>query len=136
MQNTYTLLPLITVAHTSTSSSSTEHQTLELMHTGQDPAAKQGKHRTPIQTTVDELRELVEHFRALNFKGRDRFFQCIIINIPPVTRTHSNAVGRGRPAASMTTMQAGKEAQQDTRGDQNAVVNAAATEGSVRQPVL
>jgi len=107
-QNTYTSLPLITVARTSTSSSSVEHQTSGSTLTGQDPTAEQGKHRTPIQTTVDKLRELVEHFRALNFEGRDCFFQCIVTNIPP-TRARSNAVGRGRPTASMTTTQAGKE---------------------------
>jgi len=106
------------------------------MHTGQDPAAEQGEHRTPIQTTVDELGELVECFRALNFEGRDHFFQRIITNIPPITRACSNAVGRGRPTASMMTTQAGKKAQQDTRGDQNAVVDAATAEGSVRQPLL
>jgi len=135
-QNTYTSLPLITVAHMSTSLSFAEHQTLESTHTGQDPAAKQGEHRTPIQTIVDELRELVECFRALNFEGRDHFFQCIVTNIPPITRARLNAVERGRPAASTMTMQAGKEAQQDARGNQNAVVDAAAAEGSVWQPIL
>src|SRR6266850_7349099 len=93
-QDITTTHPLITVAHMSTSLSSGEPQTLESMHTGQGLAAKEGEHRSPIQTTVDDLRELVERFRTLNFEGRDEFFQRVITTIPPVTRTRSNAVGR------------------------------------------
>jgi len=135
-QNTNTSLPLTTAALMSTSLSSTEHQTLGSAHTSQVPAAKQGKHRTPIQTTVNKLGELVECFRALNFKGRDHFFHQIITTIPPITRSCGNAVGRGRPIASVLPMQASQKAQQDTRRDQDAVVDAAATEGSVWQPLL
>jgi len=103
-QNTSTLLPLITVAHTSTSSSSVEPQTLGSMLTGRDPTAEQGEHRTPIQTTVDKLGELVRCFKALNFKGQDRFFNHIITTIPPITRARSNVVGRRRPTAGMMMM--------------------------------
>jgi len=131
MQNTNTSLPLITAAYMSTSSSSVGHQMLGLTHTGQVPAAKQGEHRTLIQTIVDELGELIKCFRTLNFKGRDCFFHCVITTIPPIIRALSNAVGRGRPTASTPTMQASKEAQQDTRRDQDAMVDAATTEGSV-----
>jgi len=63
-QDTTTMLPLTTAAHTSTSLSSEEHQTSESTHTGQELAAKEGKHRSPIQTTVDDLGELVECFRC------------------------------------------------------------------------
>jgi len=45
-------------------------------------------------------------------------------------------VGRRRPTAGTTTMQAGEEAQQDTRRNQNVVMDAAATERLVQQPVL
>ena len=135
-QNTSTLLPLITVACTSTSSSSMEPQTSGSMPTGRDPTSEQGEHRTSIQTTVDELGELVRCFEALNFEGQGHFFDHIITTIPPVTRAHSNAVGRRRPAAGTTMMQAGKEAQQDTRRNQDVVVDAAAAEGPVWQPVL
>jgi len=112
-----------------------EPQTSGSTLTGPGATAEQGEHRTPIQTTVDKLRELVERFRALNFKGRDQFFQRIITNIPPITRVCSNAVGRGRPTASTTTTMASEEAQQDTRRDQDAVVDVATTERSVWQPV-
>jgi len=79
------------------------------MHTGQGLAAEEGEHRSPIQTTSDNLGELVERFRALNFEGRDEFFQRIVIAIPPVTRTRSNAVGRRRPAAGAPSPQIGTE---------------------------
>jgi len=106
------------------------------MHTGQGLAAEEGEHRSPIQTIGDDLGELVEHFWALNFEGRDEFLQCIITTIPPVTRTHSNAVGRGGPAAGMPLLQIGTETQQNAGRNQDAVVDAAAAEGSIRQPVL
>jgi len=109
---------------------------LESTHTGQELAAEEGEHRPSIQTTVDELGELVEHFQALNFEGRDQFFQHIITTIPPITRAHSDAVGRRRPTAGMPSMQAGKETQQNAGGNQDVVVDAATTEGSVRQPIL
>jgi len=48
------------------------------IHTGQDLAAEEDRHRPSLQTTVDKLGELVERFRALTFNGRDRFFQHII----------------------------------------------------------
>jgi len=130
------MLPLATAAHMSTSLSSEEHRTSESTHTGQELAAEEGKHRSSIQTTVDKLGDLVERFWALNFEGRDQFFQCIVTTIPPITRAHSDAVGRRRPAAGMPSMQASKETQQDARRNQNAVVDAAAAERSVRQPVL
>src|SRR6266850_2608112 len=135
-QDITTTLPLITAAHTSTSLSSGEPQTSESTHTGQELAAKEGEHRSPIQTTIDDLRELVECFQALNFEGRDEFFQCIVTTIPPITRTCSNAVGRRGPAAGMPSPQIGMETQQNTRRNQDAVVDAAAAEGSVWQPVL
>src|SRR6267142_2406669 len=120
----------------STSLSSGEPQTSESTHTGQGLAAKEGEHRSPIQTTIDDLRELVECFWALNFEGRDQFFQRIITTIPPITRTRSNAVGRRGPAAGTSSTQAGKETQQNARRNQDAVVDATVTERSVRQPVL
>src|SRR6267142_6150798 len=135
-QDITTTLPLITVAHMSTSLSSGEHQTSESTHTGQELAVEEGEHRSLIQTTVDNLGELVECFQALNFKGRDQFFQRIVTTIPPVTRTRSNAVGRREPAAGMPSPQIGTETQQNTRRNQDAVVDAATAEGSVRQPVL
>jgi len=101
--------PITTAAHTSTSISSGEHQTLESIRTGQELAAEEGEHRSSIQTTVNELGELVERFWALNFEGRDQFFQRIITTIPPITRACSDAVGRRRPAAGMPSMQAGEE---------------------------
>src|SRR6267142_261637 len=135
-QDITTTLPLITAAHTSTSLSSGEPQMSELMHTGQGLAAEEGEYRSPIQTTIDDLGELVECFRALNFEGRDEFFQRIVTTIPPVTRTCSNAVGRRRPAAGMPSPQIGMETQQNTGRDQDAVVDAAAAERSVWQPIL
>src|SRR6266850_2170542 len=135
-QDITTTLPLITAAHTSTSLSSGELQTSESTHTGQGLAAEEGEHRSPIQTTSNDLGELVECFRALNFEGRDEFFQCIVTTIPPVTQTRSNAVGRRRPAAGMPSPQIGTETQQNTGRDQDAVVDAAAAERSVQQPVL
>src|SRR6266850_12150 len=130
------MLPLITVAHTSTSLSSGEPQTSESMHTGQGLAAEEGEHRSPIQTTGDDLGELVECFRALNFEGRDEFFQHIITTIPPVTRTCSNAVGRRRPAAGTPSPEIGMETQQNAGRNQDAVVDAATIEGPIWQPVL
>jgi len=130
------MLPLITVAHMSTSLSSGEHQMSELMPTGQELAAEEGEHRSPIQTTVDDLGELVECFRALNFEGRDEFFQCIVTTIPPITRTRSNAMGRRGPAAGTPSPQIGTETQQNTGRNQDAVVDAATAEGPIWQPVL
>jgi len=52
----------------------------ESTHTGQGLAAEEGEHRSPIQTTVDDLRELVNMFPGLNFKGRDEFFH---VSSPP-----------------------------------------------------
>src|SRR6267142_917647 len=135
-QDTTTTLPFTTAAHMSTSSSSGEHRTLGSTHTGQKLAAEEGKHRSSIQTTVDNLGELVECFRALNFEGRDEFFQCIVTTIPPITRTRSNAVGRRGPAAGTSSTQTGKEAQQNTRRNQDAVVDAATAERPVWQPIL
>src|SRR6267142_1784107 len=66
----------------------------------------------------------------------DQFFQHIITTIPLITRTHSNAVRRRGPAAGTSLMQAGKETQQNTRRNQDAVMDAAATERPVRQPIL
>src|SRR6267142_7120876 len=86
-QDITTTIPPITVAHTSTSLSSGEPQTSEPTHTGQGLAAEEDEHRSTIQTTVDDLGELVECFQTLNFEGRDEFFQRIITAIPPVTRT-------------------------------------------------
>src|SRR6267142_441413 len=125
-QDITTMLPLITVAHMSTSLSSGEHQMSELMPTGQELAAEEGEHRSPIQTTVDDLGELVECFRALNFEGRDEFFQCIVTTIPPITRTRSNAMGRRGPAAGTPSPQIGMETQQNAGRNQDAVVDAAA----------
>src|SRR5882672_9920837 len=135
-QDITTMLPLITVAHTSTSLSSGEPQTSESTPTGQGLAAEEGEHRSPIQTTVDNLGELVECFWALNFKGRDEFFQRIVTAIPPITRTRSNAVGRRGPAAGTPSPQIGMETQQNTRRNQDAVVDAAAAEGPIQQPIL
>jgi len=110
-QDTTITLPLTTAAHTSTSSSSGEHQMLASTHIGQELVAEEDEHRSPIQTTVGDLGELVECFRALNFKGRDQFFQCIITTIPPITRARSDVVGRGRPTAGTPSMQTGEETQ-------------------------
>src|SRR6267142_2586145 len=135
-QDINTTLPLTTAAHTSTSLSSGEPQTLESTRLGQGLAAEEGEHRSPIQTTVDSLGELVKRFRALNFKGRDEFFQHIVTTIPPVTRTRSNAVGRRGPAAGTPSPQIGTETQQNAGRNQDAVVDAAAAERPVRQPIL
>src|SRR5882672_7872473 len=135
-QDITTTLPLITAAHTSTSLSSGEPQTSESTRTGQELAAEEGEHRSPIQTTSNDLRELVERFRALNFEGRDEFFQCIVTAILPITRTCSNAVGRRGPAAGTPSPQIGMETQQNTRRNQDAVVDAAAAEGPIQQPIL
>src|SRR6267142_4175888 len=126
-QDIPTMLPLITVAHTSTSLSSGEPQTSESTHTCQGLAAEEGEHRSPIQTTVDDLGELVERFRGLNFEGRDEFFQRIVTEILPVTRTRSNAVGRRGSTAGMPSPQIGMETQQNAGRNQDAVVDAAAT---------
>ena len=133
---TTTSCPSITAVHTSTYSLSTEPQASESTHTNQGPAVIRDEHRASIQTTVNELGELVEHFRALNFNGRDCFFQQIITTIPPTTRTCHNAVGRRGPTASEVLMQAQPEAQQDSGGMEAPVDSSAATERSVWQPVL
>ena len=135
-QDTITMLPTTTAAHMSISSSSGEHQMLGSIHIGQELAAEEGEHRSSIQTTVDKLRDLVEHFRALDFEGRDQFFQCVVTTIPPITRARSDAMGRRRPAAGTPSMQASQETQQDARRNQDAVVDAATAERPVRQPVL
>jgi len=135
-QDTIIMLPITTAAHMSTSISSGERQMSESTHIGQELAAEEGKHRSSIQTTVDELRDLVEHFKALNFKGRDQFFQHIITTIPPITRAHSDAVGRRGPAAGTPLAQASQETQQDARRNQDVVVDAAAAKRPVWQPVL
>jgi len=106
------------------------------IHTSQDLAAEEDRHRPSLQTAVDELGELVERFRALTFDGRDHFFQHIVANIPPITRARSNVVGRGRTTAGAASTQTGDEAQQDTRRYQDTLGNVATTEGPVWQPVL
>jgi hypothetical protein len=75
----------ITVVPTYISISSKVPQILESTPTNPISVARLSKHRASIQTTVDELRDLMERFRVLIFDGRDQFFHAVIANILPIT---------------------------------------------------